>query len=114
MLKRDLKAEATKTRRLNLYPNTVLKPLGFHHWILTLLCLSNSGELNRELKPSAASFVWEMTRVDSSSKWLPGLGFEAPEVVVLLSKDEGGGDTTEDALLLLLLELPKRETKSQL
>ena len=51
-----------------------------------------------------------MTRVDSSSKWLPGLGFGAPtEVVVLLSKDEGGGDTTEDALLLLLLELPKRE-----
>ena len=58
-----------------------------------------------------------MTRVDSSSKWLPGLGFGAPtdvEVMVLLSKDEGGGDTTEDALLLLLLELPKRETKSQL
>ena len=51
-----------------------------------------------------------MTRVDSSSKWLPGLGFGAPtEVVVLLSKDEGGGDTTEDALLLLLLELPKRK-----
>ena len=50
-----------------------------------------------------------MTRVDSSSKWLPGLGFGAPEVVVLLSKDEGGGDTTEDALLLLLLELPRRE-----